>query len=294
MKRSAAVILCLAAAICLLGSCRDIGAASGFDASKSITVISREEGSGTRNAFVELTGILERDADGNKTDNTYPEAQVIDATQTVISTVIGNPYSIGYISLGSLNNTVKAVKIGGVPPAADTVGDGSYILSRPFNIAVRDDLSETARDFIGFILSTEGQAVVAGEGYASVSGMSAYSTSKPSGRAVVAGSSSVAPVMEKLKEAYLLINPYAEIEVQATDSSSGLSAAAAGICDIGMASRELKASEAAVLTPVRIAMDGIAVIVSNSNPVENLTLGQIRDIFTGAVTLWNEVIGQNP
>ncbi len=303
MKKITAIFLVMAMVFCL-AACQNggdtastgsgtgsAGSAAGtkFDATKSITVISREEGSGTRDAFIELTGVQTKDADGKKTDNTTDEAVIIDGTQAVMSSVVGNEYAIGYISLGSLNNTVKAVKVGGVTPSAAAIKDGSYVLSRPFNIATKDNLSAVAQDFVDYILSTDGQKIVADAGCVTLDGGSAYARSKPSGKIVVAGSSSVSPVMEKLKEAYLAVNPNATIEIQTNDSSSGINAAKEGTCDIGMASRALKDSEKETLTETKIAMDGIAVIVHKDNPTENLTKEQIAKIFTGAAETWDEI-----
>jgi len=262
-----------------------------FDSSKEITVISRESGSGTRGAFVELLGIEEKDEDGNKKDRTTDEAVISNSTSVVMASVAANPYAIGYISLGSLNDTVKAVKVDGVEATVDNIKNGSYIVSRPFNIATKESVSELAKDFINFILSTEGQKIVEDNGYISVSAVENFVSTKLSGKIVVAGSSSVTPVMEKLKEAYLKVNPNAEIEIQLSDSSTGMNSAINGTCDIGMASRELKGSELEKgLIPTVIAMDGIAVIVNNENPVDNLANEQIKDIYTGKVQHWSEIL----
>lgn len=259
-----------------------------FDTTKTISVISREQGSGTRDAFIELTGLLEKDANGNKTDKTTEEAIVLNGTQAVMSNVAGNEYAIGYISLGSLNDTVKAVKVGGVAPSASAVKDGSYVISRPFNIATKDGLSDAAQDFIDFILSADGQQVIENSGYIKVSEGTAFTSKKPSGKVAVAGSSSVSPVMQKLKEAYEAINPNVTISINTNDSSSGMTAAKDGTCDIGMASRALKDSEKATLTQTQIAMDGIAVIVNRANTCDDLTVNQLAAIFSGAVTTWDK------
>ena len=265
---------------------------STFDTSKEIKVISREEGSGTRGAFIELFGIEEKDADGNKVDMTTVEADTTSSTSVMMTAVAGNAYAIGYISLGSLNDTVKAIKIDGVEASVENVKAGTYQVARPFNIAVKEGLSEVAQDFIDFIMSAEGQKVIEEAGYVTVADdAAAYSGSKPEGKIVVAGSSSVTPVMEKLKEAYLAINTNAEIEVQQSDSSNGMAWAIDGTGDIGMASRELKDSELEKgLIPTVIAMDGIAVIVNNESVVEELTSEQVKSIFTGESVTWNEII----
>ena len=251
----------------------------GFDTASPITVVSREDGSGTRGAFVELVGVI----DENKEDLTTVEAVTVQSTSVVMTTVAGDPFAIGYISLGSLNDTVKALEIDGVAPSVETVKDGSYKIARPFNLATGENLSEAAQDFIHYILSAGGQAVVEENGYISTAdGAAPYAGSKPSGKVVVAGSSSVTPVMEKLKEAYAIVNPNAEIEIQMNDSSTGMSYTIEGTCDIGMASRELKDSELeAGLTPTVIALDGIAVIANHENPIESLASAQVRSIFTG-------------
>ncbi len=265
-------------------------AAGDWSAATPITVVSREDGSGTRGAFIELFGVEEKLDDGTKMDNTTLDAVTVNSTSIMMTTVAGDPYAIGYISLGSLNDTVKALEIDGAAPSVETVKDGSYAIARPFNVATKDGLSEVAQDFLNFILSSEGQAVVEENGYISMDNAAAYAGQKPSGKVVVAGSSSVAPVMEKLKEAYLVVNPGAEIEIQQSDSSTGVNAAIEGIADIGMASRELKDSELeAGLTATVIATDGIAVIVNNANPGTALTSEQVKAVFVGEATSWDAV-----
>lgn len=260
-----------------------------FDASNDISVISREDGSGTRGAFIELMGIEEKDADGNKVDHTTEEAMITNSTSVMMTTVAGDEYGIGYISLGSLNDTVKAVEIDGVEASPENVKNDSYKVARPFNIATKGEVSEVAQDFINYILSEEGQKVVEDNGYISEGNKGAFTSSKAQGKVVIAGSSSVTPVMEKLKEDYLTINPSAEIEIQESDSTTGMTSTMEGVCDIGMASRELKDSEVeGGLTAQAIAMDGIAVVVNNDNPVENLSSDQVKEIYTGEITTWEE------
>ena len=259
-----------------------------FDTSKEISVITREEGSGTRDAFVELTGVLVKDGD-TKTDNTKTDAVTVNGTEAVITNVKGNESAIGYISLGSLNDTVKALKIEDVEATAENVKSGDYQISRPFNIAWKGDLSDLAQDFVDFILSSDGQAVVSEEGYVTVSENAAYAGTKPEGKITIAGSSSVFPVMEKLIEAYEAINTGADIELQTSDSSAGMQAAIDGTCDIGMASRDLKDTESE-LTSATIAKDGIAVIVNSNNTADSLTLDQVKAIYTGETTVWSDVI----
>lgn len=262
---------------------------STFDAERDITVVSREDGSGTRGAFTELLGIEEEGPDGSTKDMTTDEAIIANKTDVMLTNVAGDEYGIGYVSLGSLSNAVKAVKVDGVEATAENIKNGTYKVSRPFNIATKDGLSEVAQDFIDFILSQEGQEVVSGD-YIPVSEDAApYAGTMPAGKIVVAGSSSVSPVMEKLKEAYLAVNTNATIEIQTNDSTAGMTAAIDGTCDIGMASRELKDSELEQLTPTQIALDGIAVIVNPENPVEDLSTEAIKDIFMGNTLTWSEV-----
>lgn len=274
------------------GSTSDSGTTSesSFDTSKSISIVSREDGSGTRGAFIELFGIEEKDADGNKIDNTTEDASITNNTSVMMSTVAGDEYAIGYISLGSLNESVKAVKIDGAAPSVDTIKDGSYKISRPFNIVTKSEVSELAQDFIDFILSEDGQNVIEENGYIKNSENGAFEGKKPEGKIVVAGSSSVSPVMEKLKEAYLAINTKAEIEIQTSDSTTGVESAISGICDIGMASRELKDTETSGgVSATAIALDGIAVIVNNANPLEELTSENVKNIYTGDASKWSDV-----
>ena len=261
-----------------------------FDAANDISVVSREDGSGTRGAFIELFGIEEKDASGEKVDNTTEEANITNSTSVMLSTVADNEYAIGYVSLGSLNDTVKALKVDGAEPTEENIKSGEYKVARPFNIATKGDVSEVAQDFINFILSTEGQAVVSESGYIALDNVQAYAGSKSAGKVSIAGSSSITPVMEKLKEAYLKVNPSAEIEIQESDSTTGMTSVADGICDIGMASREVKEEELAKgLKATVIATDGIAVIVNKANTLDDITSDQVKSIYVGDVTTWDEV-----
>ena len=260
-------------------------------AADEINVISREDGSGTRGAFIELFGIEQKNAQGKKIDYTTDDCDITNSTSVMMTSVAGNDCAIGYISLGSMNATVKALMIDGAEASVENIKNGSYKVARPFNIATKAEVSDAAADFIAFIMSAEGQAVVEANGYiAVVEEATAFEGGKVSGKIVIAGSSSVTPVMEKLTEAYKAINPNAEIELQQSDSSSGMTSTRDGVCDIGMASRALKDSEIeAGLVPMTIAMDGIAVIVSNDNPVDGLTTEQVRDIYMGEITEWSEI-----
>lgn len=255
-----------------------------------ITVVSREDGSGTRGAFIELFGIEEKDDSGEKFDMTTEDAEITNSTSVMMTTIAGNQDAIGYISLGSLNDTVKAVRIDGAEASVDNIKSGAYKIARPFNIATAENVSDVAADFIKYIMSEEGQKVVEDSGYISQGNEGAYQAAGISGKIVVAGSSSVTPVMEKLKEAYVVLNPDVTIEVQQSDSTTGMTSVTEGVCDIGMASRELKDSELeAGLAPAVIAMDGIAVIVNNDSPVEELTSDQVKAIFTGEATDWADI-----
>ena len=252
--------------------------------SGAIHVVSREDGSGTRGAFVELTGV--EDDNG---DNTTVEAEIANRTDAVLTTVAGNEAAIGYVSLGSLNDTVKAVTVDGVEATVDNVKSGDYTLSRPFNIATKGEPTGVAADFINFIMSADGQAIV-GEDYITVNDEAeAFASDGSSGQITVGGSSSVSPVMEQLIEAYKAVNPNAQIDLQTSDSTSGMTGAMDGTFAIGMASRELKDEEAAELTGTAIALDGIAVIVNTANTVDNLTMDQIRSIYVGETTDWADV-----
>lgn len=284
----AATMMVTALAGCA-GDGKTPGAAPDFDSSKEITVVSREDGSGTRGAFIELLGIQEKAADGTKIDKTTKEAVIANKTGVVLTNVAGDKYSIGYVSLGSLNDTVKALKIDGVEATSENVKNGTYKVARPFNIATKGDPTGLARDFIDFILSAEGQQVVS-NGYIKISdSAAAYAGTKPEGRIVVAGSSSVTPIMEKLREAYLELNTKAVIEIQESDSTAGMTAAIDGTCDIGMASRELKDSEKDKLVGTEIALDGIAIIVNLSNSLGDISADNVKKIYTGEITGWSAV-----
>ena len=265
-------------------------AAADFDTDQDITVISREDGSGTRGAFIELTGVEEKNADGQKVDNTTEAAAIQSSTNGVMTAVANDETAIGYISLGSLNDSVKAVKVGGIEASAETVKDGSYTLVRPFNIVTNGEATDpVAVDFIAYCLSKDGQALATEEGYVGSDGED-YTSAQPEGKITVGGSSSVSPLMEKLIEAYKTVNPNAELELLTSDSTTGVSGALDGSYTIGMASRELKDSETesgAVSTV--LAQDGIAVVVNPANSVEDLTVDQIKGIYTGELTVWSDL-----
>ena len=256
-------------------------------ASGNISVVSREDGSGTRGAFVELFGVQE-EQNGEKVDLTTDKAIVTNSTSVMLTTVAGDKSAIGYASLGSLDDTVKVLKIDGTEASVANIKAGSYKISRPFNIVTKDKISEAAQDFINFILSSDGQAVVEENGYIPLDDTKAYQSSVDSGKIVVSGSSSVTPVMEKLKEAYSKVNSKVEVEIQQSDSSTGITNAIEGTADIGMASRDLKDEETSKgVSSTVIAMDGIAVIINKDNKVDGLTSEQVKTIFTGKTTSWN-------
>ncbi len=259
-------------------------------ASGTINVISREDGSGTRGAFIELFGIQE-EKDGEKVDMTTEDASITNSTSVMMTTVAGDENAIGYISLGSLNDTVKAVKIDGAEATAENVANDTYKVSRPFNIVTGEKASEAAQDFVSYIMSADGQQIIEDNGYIKAdTEAGAYEATEAEGKVVVAGSSSVSPVMEKLKEAYEAVNKNVTVEVQQSDSTTGVTSAAEGICDIGMASRELKDEEKELgLTATVIAKDGIAVVVNNTNETEDLTSDQVKAVFTGETTEWEDL-----
>ena len=257
----------------------------GSNADAAITVVSREDGSGTRGAFTELMGIMVDDK-----DNTVSTAEVTNSTSVMMTTVAGDENAIGYISLGSLDDSVKAVKVDGVEPTVEDIKNGSYKVARPFEICIpKDGTSEVAQDFIDYMLSDDGQKIISDEGYISVESGKSYEASGKSGKITLAGSTSVSPVMEKLTEAYKKLNPDVTTEIQQTGSSAGIESATEGACDIGMSSRELKPEELDALQEIQIAMDGICVIVNNNSSVEDLTSDQITKVYTGEITKWSEL-----
>lgn len=292
MKKIVTLLLSLAAMSLLFVGCsgKKTNAKAEFETSKKIAVGSREDGSGTRGAFIELFVIEEKTADGQKIDHTTKSAVIANQTGVMLSNVENDPYAIGYVSLGSLNDSVNALKIDGKEATSANVKDGSYKIARPFNIATKGKVSPLAQDFINFILSKEGQQVIAKD-YISIDDKAKdYSNKDQKGKLTIAGSSSVTPVMQKIKEAYITLNPEANIEIQESDSSAGMTAAMDGTCDIGMASRELKDEEKSKLKATAIALDGIAVIVNAKNPLKNLTSKQVAKIYTGKATAWSDFI----
>ncbi len=258
--------------------------------SGAITVCSREDGSGTRGAFIELFGVEQKNEAGEKVDYTTLSAEITQSTCAMKTSIAGNKLAIGYMSLGSLDDTVKAVDIDGVEATTDNVKNGTYKVSRPFNIVLQDEISDAAQDFVNYIMSSEGQAIVEEENYISEGATGSYIASGATGSVTVAGSSSVSPLMEKLAEAYMAVNPDVSVEVQMNDSTTGVTSAIEGRCDIGMASRELKDEEASQgVSSTAIAHDGIAVGENLENPVDALTSEQVKNIFTGDVTDWSEI-----
>lgn len=281
-SKLAAIFTSVVLAATMLASCGG--------SSDKITVISREDGSGTRGAFIELTGIEEKDSNGNKTDNTKKDALICKSTDVVLTQVSGDKNAIGYISFGSLNDTVKALKVEGVEPSTATIESGDYKIVRPFNIAVKDGLSDAAQDFENYILSSDGQDIIEKAGYIKIDkSAAAYASNNASGKVVVSGSSSVTPVMEKLAEAYQKANTNVTVDVQQSDSSTGIKDAINGTSDIGMASRDISDDELSQgIKSVTIAQDAIAVIVNKDNAVEDITMDEIKAIYTGSKTTWSD------
>ena len=282
MRKNVQKLAATALSLVMLGS---VLTGCGGNADAAITVVSREDGSGTRGAFTELMGIMVDDK-----DNTVSTAEVTNSTSVMMTTVAGDENAIGYISLGSLDDSVKAVKVDGVEPTVEDIKNGSYKVARPFEICIpKDGTSEVAQDFIDYMLSDDGQKIISDEGYISVESGKSYEASGKSGKITLAGSTSVSPVMEKLTEAYKKLNPDVTTEIQQTGSSAGIESATEGACDIGMSSRELKPEELEALQEIQIAMDGICVIVNNNSSVEDLTSDQITKVYTGEITKWSEL-----
>ena len=289
MKKVMASLLALISVTLLFVSCTP--KTEEFDTSKLISVVTRESASGTRKAFIELFGVEIKDADGNKTDRTTKEAITADRTDIMMTNIANDPYAIGYSSLGSLNETVKALSVDGVRPSAETIKDGSYAVSRPFLIVTKGDATGLAKDFIDFILSKEGQEIAAANAYVPVDeNLPAYAGTKPEGRITVEGSSSVSPLMQKWKEAYEDINTKATIDIQTSDSGGGITATKNGSCDIGMSSRDLTDDEKMELKDTKVALDGIVVIVNKQNPLADITGEQVKNIYIGEVTKWSDLI----
>lgn len=289
-RRVLAMLACGVLTAGLLTGCGGSSSDTAGADDAEITVVSREDGSGTRGAFVELFGVQDEDDKGEKTDMTTEDATITSSTEVVMTTVAGNKNAIGYCSLGSLNDTVKAVKIDGVEATVDNINNGKYAISRPFNIATNGTPSEVTQDFINYILSEDGQKIVEENGYIKASDAGAFKSNGAKGKIVVAGSSSVSPVMEKLMEAYKKVNTGADVELQESDSTTGMKNAIAKTCDIGMASRDLKDSEtSAGLKATVIAKDGITVVVNKENSIDNLTKDQVNNIYRGKIITWGEV-----
>ena len=281
-------LVAVAAAVVLAGCDR------GFDPAAEIGLVSREDGSGTRSAFIELTGIQTKGSDGRKIDRTSPTTMIASSTAVALTTVAGDPASLGYLSLGAVNDSVKIVKVDGVAPTREDIAAGRYALVHPFNVVTKgpiEALKPAARDFLNWILCEEGQRIVERAGYLRVSTVIPYTgAASVAGKVVCSGSSSVTPCMEKLKEAYCRTHVGVSIEVQQSDSSSGVADARDGGCDLGMASRALKGSESGsglVATP--IALDGLAVVVSPLNPIESISKEHLRKAFTGEISTWSQM-----
>lgn len=286
-KKAISVITACALAATMFAGCNK---SSGNGSTEgAITVISREDGSGTRGAFIELTGVEETDSNGNKSDKTTLDALITKSTDAVLTQVKGDGTAIGYISLGSMNDDVKALKVEGVEATVENIKADKYAIARPFNIATNSSVSEAAQEFINYILSADGQKVISDNGYVTIDDSAApYEAKDVEGTIKINGSSSVTPVMTKLKEAFAKVNSKIDIEIQQTDSSTGIKTVAEGSCDIGMASRDLKDSESQ-LTGITIAKDGIAIIVNKDNDIDDITVENIRKIYVGEIESWEDV-----
>ena len=294
MKKFLGSLMAVALTAGILSGCGNTSVQGGskaqtFDDKKQINVVSRENGSGTRGAFIELFKVEVKGQDSKKKDMTTKEAVIANKTDVMLTNIAGDAYGIGYVSLGSLNASVKSLSIDGVQATAENIKNQSYKIARPFNIAGKGELTAPAKDFISFILSKQGQEIVSKNYIAVINNAPSYAGSSIKGKIVVAGSSSVTPVMEKLAEAYMAINKDAKVEIQMSDSSAGMKGALDGTCDIGMASRDLKESELKDLKAVVIALDGIAVIVNKDNPLNSLKSEQVRQIFTGQTNKWADL-----
>lgn len=254
---------------------------------ENIYPISREMGSGTRGAFVDIFDVKEQ-VGKKKIDATSKKAEVTNSTGVMITTVANSKNAIGYISLGSLNNSVKAVKIDGVAPSVENINNKTYTVFRPFNLAISSD-NELVNDFLGYTSSNQAKSIIQKAGYIALYD-NEFSSKKPSGKIVVAGSSSITPLMEKLKESYKSLNPNATIEIQQSDSTTGINSAIEKIANIAMVSREFKDSELknGLKTQV-LALDGLAVIVNKANPIDSLSKDSVKKIFTGDITTWEKV-----
>lgn len=254
---------------------------------ENIYPISREMGSGTRGAFVDIFDV-KKQIGNKKIDATSKKAEVTNSTGVMITTVANSKNAIGYISLGSLNDTVKAVKIDGVAPSVENVNNKSYTVFRPFNLAVSSN-NELVNDFLAYIGSNLSKNIIQKAGYIAIYD-NEFSSVKPSGKIVVAGSSSITPLMEKLKEGYKLVNPNATIEIQQSDSTTGINSAIEKIADIAMVSREFKDNElkSGLKTQI-LALDGLAVIVNKENSINSLSKESVKKIFAGEITDWNRV-----
>ena len=276
----AMLIICVIA-FCGCGNDEDTVGVQG-----EVSLITREDGSGTRDAFAELLGIV----DENGYDLISDTAEVTNSTAVMITSVMGNPYALGYISLGSLCDEVKVLSVDGVKPSAENVKSGDYKVARTFNVVYKDgELSATAEDFMKFVLSAEGQQIVEETGFISAVDGESYTPSGITGKVTLAGSTSVAPVIEAMADKYKELNPDVTIEIQQTGSSAGISSTLEGVCDIGMSSRELKDTELNELKCVEIAMDGIVLIVNHENLINNLSSEEINRLYTVEILKWEEL-----
>ena len=257
---------------------------SNFDADRIIAVFTREEGSGTRDAFVSTTGVG---------DDMYIEAVVVSETNELLTKVEESEHAIGYVSVGSLSDRVKALSISGVIPSDETIKDGTYTIQRPLLVCVNEQNAQNdiVNDFIDFMLSAQGQAVSSTRWTAIDDNAPQYSPSGLSGTIRVGGSTSVDPLMQGLRQAYIALNPNVQIEISGGGSGTGISEATSGVIEMGMSSRALRDNEKEALADITIALDGVAIIVNPANPMTDITTEQVREIFTGEITRWTDLVG---
>lgn len=286
MKKTISSVIMLVTVALIFCSCNN----TGFNESRDITVISREEGSGTRASFVELFDIYSKTTSGKIYDATTDYADITQSSGVMLTSVSTNRYAIGYLSVNALNDSIRAVSIDGVEPTTDNIKNGNYKVARSFNIAVKDELSAVSKDFISYIKSSIGREIIEKSGYVAVLEGDEYVTKKLSGKITVNGSSSVSPIMETLAEEYMKLNSKVKIEINISDSSTGITSAINGNCDIGMSSRTINQSELNKgIKSIEIAKDGIAVIVNKYNTVKNLSSSAVNSIYRGDCLRWIDI-----
>lgn len=286
MKKS--FLAMMLASVILVGCKGKVNDAT-YKGKENINVISREEGSGTRSAFVEIVNLLEK-KDGKKMDLTTKEAVIQNNTNGVLMSVLQDKSAIGYISLGYLNDKVKALKIDGADAKIVNIQNKKYKIARPFNLVYKENLDELSKDFLDYILSKDGQKVVENEKFITVKGNEKEYVSKgKKGKIVISGSTSITPLMEKLKENYIKLNSNVEIEIQSVGSSAGIKSTLENISTIGMVSRQLKEDEKEKLKNVEIAVDGIVVVVNKENSLSDISMENVKKVFKGEIKDWSKL-----